>query len=94
MSTAHLQGLGSLQLGYQIVPIVLHVVRLLPQVVPVQLHLVEVMLLLLNLPGLASLQSVHSQNWYIGHTASYGRHKCCCCSTIFWDQKMTSKCAA
>ncbi len=56
MSTANLQGLDSLQLGYQVVPIVLHVVALLPQVVPVQLHLVEIMLLLLNLPGLASLQ--------------------------------------
>lgn len=54
MSTAHLHGPASLQLGYQ--------------VVPVQLHVVEVMLLLLNLPGLASLQSVHFQNCYTGHT--------------------------
>ncbi len=54
MSTAHLQGLESLQLGYQ--------------VVTVQLHVVEIMLLLLNLPGLASLQSVHFRTWYIEHT--------------------------
>ncbi len=39
MSIAHLQGLDSLQLGYQLVPLILHVVILLPQVVPVQLHL-------------------------------------------------------
>ncbi len=38
MSIAHLQGLDSLQLGYQLVPLILHVVILLPQVVPV-LHL-------------------------------------------------------
>ncbi len=54
MSTAHLQGLESLQLGYQ--------------VVTVQLHVVEITLLLLNLPGLASLQSVHFRTWYIEHT--------------------------
>ena len=65
MSTAHLQGLGSLQLGYQVVPFAPHVVILLPQVAPVQLHLVELVLLLLNLPGVTSLQSVHHHNWYI-----------------------------
>ncbi len=60
MSTAHLQGLDSLQLGYQLVPLILHVVTLLPQEVPVQLHLVETMVLLLDLHRLVSLQSVHS----------------------------------
>ena len=60
MSTAHLQGLDSLQLGYQLVPLILHVVTLLPQVVPVQLHLVETMVLLLDLHRRVSLQSVHS----------------------------------